>query len=135
MAFAHKAKKKTRTSKSSSRKNQADPIFSPLASIFSRKHRYFLPSVPTFSSSCAIQIRTAPPPRETRGGDEQEWRRTIALYARASVDFRKRSSPFTDDYNPLSGRHLRVKAFENRKVHDAYFSISLRIISTPVKAR
>lgn|GEM_PF-5461744 len=48
MAFAHKAKKKTRTSKSSSRKNQADPIFSPLVPIFSRKHRYFLPSVPHF---------------------------------------------------------------------------------------
>ena len=46
---------------------------------------------------------------------------TIALYARASVDFRKRSSPFTDIHNPLSGRHLRVKAFENRKVHRCIF--------------
>ena len=42
-------------------------------------------------------------------------------YTRASVNFRKRSSPFTDDYNPLSGRHLRVKAFENRKVHQCIF--------------
>ena len=47
---------------------------------------------------------------------------TIALYARASVDFRKRSSPFTDVHNPLSGRHLRVKAFENQKVHRCIIS-------------
>ena len=46
---------------------------------------------------------------------------TIALYARASVDFRKRSSPFTDVHNLLSGRHLRVKAFENWKVHRCIF--------------
>lgn len=48
MAFAHKAKKKTRTSKSSSRKNQADPDFFTSRPIFSRKLRYFLPSVPHF---------------------------------------------------------------------------------------
>ena len=42
---------------------------------------------------------------------------TIALYARASVNFRKQSSPFTGNCNSLNRKYLRVKAFNQMKVH------------------
>ena len=52
MAFARKAKKKTRTSKSSSRKNQADPdFFNPRPHLF--------PKTPLLSSLCSPLSRAA----------------------------------------------------------------------------
>ena len=48
MAFARKAKKKQGPPNNLPQKSRTDLIFSTLAPIFSRKLRYFLPSVPHF---------------------------------------------------------------------------------------
>ena len=48
MAFARKAKKKQGPPNNFPQKSRTDLIFSTLVPIFSRKLRYFLPSVPHF---------------------------------------------------------------------------------------
>ena len=49
MAFARKAKKKKQGPPNNlPQKSRTDLIFSTLVPIFSRKYRYFLPSVPHF---------------------------------------------------------------------------------------
>ena len=115
MAFACKSKKKQDPPNNLPEKIESTRFFSTPPPSFLENTAAFDTFVPTFSSRCATR-RTAPPPRETRGGSEQEWEER-SLYTRASVNFRKQSSPFTGTYNPLNRKHLRVKALNQMKVH------------------
>ena len=100
MAFARKAKKKKQGPPNIlPKKSRTDLFFSTLAPIFSRKHRYFLPSVPHFLEQlrCKYEQHRLPVKHEEavnrNGGNHRPIRARVSRFQKTFFTLHRRPQP------------------------------------------